>query len=204
MLYWFSRAIFTVLFKLFFRIRVLGAENIPAAGPFIVAANHVSYLDPVVVGVASPRRVAFITRGSLFKNRCFGLLIKSVGAFPLSDGEGSNIAAIRKALGILKTNAGLLVFPEGTRSYDGKLRTGLSGVGLIAARAGCPVIPAFVSGTDKALPRGAGFIKIARVSVYFAKAVYPPKSSDKNSYKDFTDRVMREIDVLAAVRARKK
>ncbi len=134
------------------RWEVYGRENIPNTGPFLLACNHVSFLDPPLFGAASPRALHYFARNTLFVG-ALGKLIRAYNAIPLDRDGGNDIAAFRQVFSILKNDGGLLVFPEGTRSPDGKLQEAKAGIGMIAARAGVPVIPARVFGTYEMLSR---------------------------------------------------
>jgi 1-acyl-sn-glycerol-3-phosphate acyltransferase len=121
--------------------RIKGKENIPADGPCIIASNHVDFYDPLFLASAMPKRVLFfMAKQSLFEIPVFGRIIKMLGAFPVSRGEG-DVSAIRRSVAILKENKTLAMFPEGTRSGTGELLQGLDGVGLIAERSKAPIIP---------------------------------------------------------------
>jgi 1-acyl-sn-glycerol-3-phosphate acyltransferase len=178
--------------RVFFRIEVYGAENIPSSGPFIIAPNHISFLDPPAAGAFIRREVYYMARGSLFEIPLLGRLITWCNAFPVRRGSPGP-AALRKALAVLKKGRGLLVFPEGKRSSDGKLNEGTPGVGMLAQSAGAPVVPAFIRGTDRALPVGALFIRTARISVYYLEPVIPPEKASREAYRRITEEVMKRI-----------
>ncbi|HDN97717.1 MAG TPA: 1-acyl-sn-glycerol-3-phosphate acyltransferase, partial [bacterium] len=126
--------------------------------------------DPPVLGVASSRKLYFLARRTLFKNRLFSLIIRRLGAIPI-EREGLPVT-LRKALNILKEGKGIVIFPEGTRSKDGKLKEGKPGVGFLAVKGRCPVVPVLISGTEKALPVGAKFIKPAKIKVKIGKPLF--------------------------------
>lgn len=182
------------LFKLFFRMKVRGAENIPKRGGFILASNHVSFLDPLALGAASGRNFNFMTRDSLFKIPVFGSLIKAVDAFPVKR-DSADRGALKEAMRRVKAGRALALFPEGTRQdTDGALAEPAAGIGFLAARLAVPVIPAFISGTEKALPRHAKFIRRARVSVSFGKQI---SMEGRMPYEDIAMRIMDDIRHLA-------
>lgn len=135
------------------RIRVSGTENIPREGAFILAPNHVSYLDPPVVGapIRRIRRVSFMAKAELFRIPFLGWLIHT-WAFPVQRGAADR-AAIRTAIRVLEQGSGLVMFPEGGRAPNEEaLRPGELGVAMVAARAGAPVIPVGVVGVTRSLP----------------------------------------------------
>lgn len=138
------------------RMRIAGLEHVPRTGAFIFAPNHVSYADPCVAGAAIVRirYLNYMAKGSLFRIPILGAVMSRVGAFPV-ERAGTDRAAIRHALELLKDGQALLMFPEGTRAPDESalLPTEL-GVAYIAARSGAPVIPVGLVGTDRVMPKG--------------------------------------------------
>lgn len=171
MFYFLNRLFCILVFKLLFRIQAYGREHIPRKGGFILASNHVSFLDPIAVGIACPRQLNFMARHDLFSHRFFGWLIYSVGSFPVKRNTADR-SALKEAIRRLEDGKGLLLFPEGRRAQESNTADGpQAGIGFLAAKAGVPVIPAFVKGTDKALPKGAKFIRPKKVSVYFGKQI---------------------------------
>ena len=130
------------------RMRVIGAENVPMTGPLVVACNHISYVDPVALGVALPRRVWYMAKIELFRIPVLGAMLPSLGAYPVERGKG-DIAAIRGSLRVLKEGKAVGIFPEGTRNLHGDAPVH-TGVALLASLAGAPVLPAFVRGGDRA------------------------------------------------------
>ncbi len=155
--------------KIFFRIKVKGLENIPARGNFIITANHSSYLDPVAIGVAVPRRIKWIVRKDVYDVRWLKPLLESLGMIRENGSVG-------KALDLLIKGESVGVFPEGARSPDGKLGEGKKGVAIMALRSGVPVVPCAVGGAFKAYPRGVVFPRPYPVEIIIGKAIKPGKS----------------------------
>ncbi|MEM7816705.1 MAG: lysophospholipid acyltransferase family protein [Candidatus Aenigmatarchaeota archaeon] len=155
MLYQFLKPITIAILKIFFGFQVKGKEVFPLNKPFILASNHLSNLDPVVLGAACPYRLYFLAKEELFENPLFALLIKTLGAIPLKRG-GSNLKVMRLALNILK-NKPLVIFPQGTRKEE--LDTFKAGVGFLYKKSKAPIIVAKIFNTDKVLPKNAKFIK---------------------------------------------
>lgn len=138
-----------------------------------MASNHLSHLDPVVLGVACPRKLNFMARHDLFLNRFFGGLISRLGAFPVRRNTADR-SALKEAIERLNRGGGLLLFPEGTRQSAGtgdKDSVPQAGIGFLAAKVDVPVIPAYIKGTQAALPKGARRIKPGRVSVSFGEKI---------------------------------
>ncbi len=189
------------MLRLLFRFRAEGWEDFPENGGCILASNHMSFLDPVVLGMACPRQLCFLARADLFSgtSRFFSWLLTRVNAYPLKRGEGDPVA-MRTALRLLKEGRALVIFPEGTRSPDGSLRRGSPGLGMLALKTGVPIVPALIVGTERALPRGAKFIHPAKIAVYFGERIFPRPAETgavkKQEYQAITDLVMDRIAAL--------
>ncbi|MBP3263881.1 MAG: 1-acyl-sn-glycerol-3-phosphate acyltransferase [Acidaminococcaceae bacterium] len=156
-LYGFCEIIFPWIFKIWLRWEVFGRENIPAEGPVVIAANHLSLLDPPVLGAAATRKVHFMAKSELFKPAWFGALIRKLGAFPVRRGAMDR-DAIKTGLTILKENKVLAVFPEGTRSKTGELGRAGGGAFMMAVKCKAKIVPAYIYGTD--LKRHPGWPKV--------------------------------------------
>lgn len=158
------------------RLRVAGLEHIPKAGPFILAANHTSYLDPSTVGSAIlyRRRLCYMAHSGLFRVPIFGPIIAAVGAFPVKRGAADR-KAIRTAVALLRAGQPVLVFPEGTRSPTDQAHLPSElGAAYLAALSQAPVIPVGVIGTGRVLPRGAVLLRYGRVEVRIGPPVPLP------------------------------
>ncbi|MFC1657245.1 lysophospholipid acyltransferase family protein [Candidatus Moduliflexota bacterium] len=190
----------TPLLNIFFRLRGEGLENIPAAGPFILAANHVSYLDPLVLGATCPRPVHFIMLQEFWEKPVIGWIARKSGSFPV-DQQGSAAGALRRALGVLRSGKVLGIFPEGGRSTDGSLQRGKGGAALLVMKAGVPLLPAAIVGADRALPKGRAFPRPARIIVRYGRPITVPPPSSPDQKREFLDtitaRVMEAIGQLA-------
>lgn len=193
MVYTFLRNLSLIILKIFFGLKVRGKENFPKRGGFILAGNHVSLLDPLVLSAASPRELNFMARHDLFSNRFFSWLISSANAFPVQR-ESADFSALREAIRRIQKGGGLLLFPEGRRREEKDLHLKpQEGVGFLASKLNVPVIPAFVKGTGKAMPKGEKCIRRAKISVNFGKPVYVEKGAD---YSDIAHIVMENIKQL--------
>ncbi len=140
MFYSFFRGIITFLFKIAFNLRFEGVENLPKQGGVVYASNHRSYADPVIVSLKIKKRCTYMAKEELFKNPLFSLLIRAFGAFPVQRGKG-DMNVINNSISKLQSGKNLVIFPEGTRSKDGKVGSGKTGVALIAAKSNAQVIP---------------------------------------------------------------
>ena len=193
MIYFISRNILKLLFKICFRLMIAGSENCPRNGPLIIALNHASFLDPLIAGFAVPRAVNFMARDSLFRNKVFGKILMSVNAFPLRR-EGADLGAMKLAIDKLCQGKAVLIFPEGTRSKDGNLGVPRAGIGLLAASSGASILPCYIKGSMAALPRGAIFPKFKKISVYIGK---PLRFDNKGSGREYYTKIA--IDTMAAI-----
>lgn len=128
------------IYKLFYNFHIEGIENIPQDRPLVMASNHRSYADPVILTMPMKRPVTYMAKEELFKNKLFGWFIKKLGAFPVKRGAG-DMQVIDDSIAILNSGRNLVIFPEGTRSKDGKVGKGKTGVALIAAKSGADVLP---------------------------------------------------------------
>lgn len=146
-LYDFCYLTFPLVFKIWLRMEVFGRENIPEEGPVVIASNHLSLLDPPVLGAAATRKIHFMAKSELFKPSWFGALIRKLGAFPVKRGEMDR-EAIKTGLTILKENKVLAVFPEGTRSKTGELGRAGGGAFMMAVKRKATIVPACICGTD--------------------------------------------------------
>jgi len=158
---------------LLFRIRVYGRKNIPEKGPVLIVSNHQSFLDPILIGVGLARQVNFMARMSLFKNRLFAFLIRSLNAFPLKRGM-VDPAALRHAVQLLKDGEMLLLFPEGTRTFTGQIAAVRPGFLSILKRTRAALIPAVIEGAYQAWPRDRKLFGFHRIRVIFGASMgYP-------------------------------
>lgn len=154
MVYKISRFLVWVFLRLRCGFRVEGGHHEPRHGPLIIVSNHVSDLDPLVVGVAMRRRVQYMAKAELFRPPLLRWWVTSCGAFPVRRGEPDR-QALRTAREILERGGALVMFPEGTRGSSRELRAPEPGAALLALRTGATILPLAVIGTDEVLPRGA-------------------------------------------------
>lgn len=186
--------------KVAFRLQIEGQEHIPRTGPGIVAANHVSYIDPIIIGIAVRRPVRFMAKKELFSFPLFGWLIRQLGAFPVNR-DRTNLQAFKLATSFLTAGEIVAIFPEGTRGDGVTLRPAKPGIGLIAARTGAPVIPAFHRGTGKVFPKGAWFPRPYRIAIKFGapyRFTEEPGDQADDRAATFSRVIMEKIAALKA------
>jgi 1-acyl-sn-glycerol-3-phosphate acyltransferase len=194
-LYPFMRgAAFTVL-RAGFHFRAVGLENVPSSGPAILAANHMSFLDPPVVGAPLRRELHFMAKAELFRVPGLGGVIRRLNAHPV-DRSGSDSGALRLAIRLLEDGQALLLFPEGTRGTRETLRHAQAGTGMLAALSEAPVVPVYIEGTARALPRGAVCPRPARITVTYGSPVRFARERGKSRYQAISDEIMAAIGRL--------
>jgi 1-acyl-sn-glycerol-3-phosphate acyltransferase len=194
MLYSFLRTIIIFILKLFFRFEVKGRQNVPKKEGFILASNHISYLDPGALGAACPRKLNFMAKHELFKKPMISRLLNSVGAFPLKRGEADR-SALKEGINRLKNGAAVVLFPQGSRIVEDNA-TVHPGVAFLALNSGVPIIPAFIKWTEKALPRGARSIRPAKISISFGEPIFIERRCKPN-YQEIARDVMSRIRDLS-------
>jgi len=182
------RALLYIFFKLFNRLEVIGGKNVPKNGGVIVAANHVSYLDPPVLGVALKRRPTYIAKEGLFRIPFIGRIVRAC-CFPVKR-DKPQPSIIKEAVTRLKGGGVLILFPEGSRSADGNFLDAKRGVGMIAGMSAVPVVPTLIEGTDRAFPVGAKLLRPAKIKVVFGN---PITIRGKETGKVSQERISREI-----------
>jgi len=190
-----------LVFRLLVRLEVRGAENVPVTGAFVFASNHQSNLDPFLLGIATRRKLAYLAKAELFRIWPVAFLIRKLNAFPVRRG-GNDRDAIQTSLHCLEIGLGLLFFPEGSRSHGpGDTAKAKPGLAMVAARAGAPVIPTRIIGSNRVLPPGKAFPRPGRVVISFGSPLAPPDVNDpelagmgrKEVYLQFTREVLRQI-----------
>jgi 1-acyl-sn-glycerol-3-phosphate acyltransferase len=170
------------------RLKVSGLEHVPARGPVIIAGNHISFIDPPLVGWAAlPKRsLRYLAKMELFRIPILGWFLRNVGAIAL-DRSRADVAAVRTALEVLGRGRCLLVFPEGTRSKDGRPLRPRSGVGFLAGKSGAPVIPARVVNTDRLL-------SLRPLEVRFGEPLrFSGDPGDRGQCQAFAELVMKRV-----------
>jgi len=199
MLYNFYKFICWCILKIIFRLKVIGRENIPQKEAVMLVANHVSFLDPVVIGVSCSRTLCYFAQSDLFRLPFLGRLIWSVNVTPINR-QKLELSVLRRVYKLVKRKKAFVVFPEGTRSKTGEIQPGKPGLGLIVWRTRVKVIPALIKGTDKALPVKARFIRPAKIKVIIGKPLnltdFYNQPASKDLYQEIVDRMMSAIKDL--------
>ncbi|MGN6425947.1 lysophospholipid acyltransferase family protein [uncultured Leifsonia sp.] len=204
-LYFVGRWIVAPLAKLVYRPRVIGTRNVPRHGKVILASNHLSFIDSVLIPMTSPRRVQFLAKSHYFegtglKGRVSKAFFTAIGAVGVRRGAGQAAQeALEQSRRIIDTGAAFAVYPEGTRSLDGRLYKGRTGIGWLALTTGAKVVPVGLIGTDEMQPVGAKFPRVRRVTVAFGEPIdvshYGPAESGR-ARRQATDEIMAAIHGL--------
>ena len=208
MFYWVLKTIVLgPILRLLFRPWVEGQENIPPDGAAIFASNHLSFSDSIFLPLVVPRRVTFLAKSDYFtgpglKGRATAAFLKGAGQLPVDRAGGmAGEAALRSGMKVLRRGEVLGIYPEGTRSPDGRLYRGRTGVARMALEAGCPVLPVAMIGTDKAQPTGKRVPKIMRIGVRIGKPLdfsrYEGMEDDRFVLRSITDELMYELMLLS-------
>lgn len=199
-LYAFSRWLVGTGLRLKYGMKCEGVENVPAGGGVVVAANHCSYLDPPVLACALRRPVRFMARDTLFSNAFARWYFPRVGVIPLDRTRG-DVAALRTAISLLKAGNAVALYPEGTRSEDGKLHEAKGGIGFLIAKGEVPVVPMHIAGTFEAFPKGAKKFRPSRIAVHVGAPISPEElkaaMTARNDYDSVGRLVMARIAALA-------
>ncbi|MGH3414939.1 MAG: lysophospholipid acyltransferase family protein [Actinocrinis sp.] len=211
MFYVVLKAMITRLSLTLWRPRVEGRENLPARGPVILASNHLSFVDSMLIPMVAPRRVVFIAKAEYFesrgaKGRLMRAFFTAIGAIPVRRGDHRAAKdSLDQSLAVINSGGAFVIYPEGTRSLDGRLYRGKVGVGWLALKSGAPIVPVAVEGTQKVLPVGAKLPKIVPVTVRFGEPIdaskieFPGEAVAENSRarRAVTDAVIVEIQKLS-------
>ncbi len=198
MWYYFGRGLCRTFFRFMGGLESIGQENIPETGAVIICPNHISYVDPPAVGSGMRRQVHFMAKEELFKVPVLGGLIARAGSFPVRRGTADR-TAIRRAMDLLTDGRVVCLFPEGTRSSDGKLQSPELGVGFIALKTGAPVIPVALIGTDRVLPSHSGRPHRHRSRIVFGQPMRFDDlggSGDRAAMEEIGRRIMGAISDL--------
>lgn len=200
-LYRFLHGVIPPLLNAFYRPWMEGAEHIPSAGPAILASNHLSFLDSIFLPAMIERPVFFLGKSDYFSG-WKRLFFEGVGVMPVArQGGDAGEASLRKGQEILDNGHLLGIYPEGTRSPDGRLYRGKTGPVRLALRTGAPIIPCAMIGTFEILPPGANIPKIRRVGIRIGKPLdfsrYAGMENDRFVLRSATDELMYELMMLS-------
>lgn len=189
MVYWLGFVLLKIINKIYFHAEVYGREHVPQKNAYILAANHVSNLDPFILSLTSDQQLNFVAKEELFEKPFSSMLFHALGAFPIKR-DSSDFKAIRETLRRLKNGTPIVMFPEGTRGVSQREKKKHPGIGFIALKSNVPVIPVYLVGTDKALPNGAKWFCHHKIKIYVGKPVVLTKDQP---YETIVDAIMQSI-----------
>lgn len=195
---------FRTFFALYLRWRVVDAENVPKTGGVILAANHASYLDPPLVGAGLDRDINYLARQSLFRFPIVKQILHSWNSVPV-DRDGGGAKGLKIILDRLLGGAGIILFPEGTRSRDGRLQPAHAGIGLVVAKSEAPVVPVRVFGSYEAWGRNRKWPRPKKVTVRYGRPMRFEKlrAEAKGCSRERLKQIYQEIadEIMAAIAA---
>ncbi|MDR1753501.1 MAG: 1-acyl-sn-glycerol-3-phosphate acyltransferase [Eubacterium sp.] len=195
-MYYFFRNLVEIYIKLRYKVAVHGGENysaLPRNGGYIIACNHQTYADPPIIGGLIREKFSFMAKAELFKNPIFAWLIRRCGAFPVDRGAGDNFA-IKYAVKAVRSGRVLVIFPEGTRSKDGKIGRARSGAAVIAGTANAPVIPVCIVYGQGGNKRRIDFALGRPIKMDYER--FGNDELRKSEIKSFSERIINEIKNL--------
>jgi 1-acyl-sn-glycerol-3-phosphate acyltransferase len=209
MFYWIMKTLVAgPLLRALFRPRLEGLGNIPATGPVILASNHLSFIDSVILPLVMRRRIYFLAASSYFERRglggwAVGRFLRATGMIPIDRSGGwASEASLRAGMTVLTAGRVLGIYPEGSRSRDGRARRGRTGVARLALESGAPVVPVAMIGTDEVMPSGGGGgVRIRRIGISFGEpldfAEFAAREPDRATLRTMTDRIMLAVVAMS-------
>ena len=175
--YGFVRGVFMVLFKLFGRVRVVGAEKIPAEGAFVLAPVHRSNVDFALTSLVTRRPMRYMGKDSIWKSKALGRFVSMLGAFPVHRGSADR-DALRACTDIVNGGSPLVMFPEGTRCTGPVVQELFDGTAYVAAKAGVPIVPVGIGGSEAMMPKGAKVPRPSRLVLVVGDPIPAPARTD--------------------------
>ena len=202
-LYWVLKAVLTPIIRVLVRVRVEGRDHLPKRGAVILACNHRSFLDSIFIPLVLRRRVTFVAKAEYFDDPKTAWFFRGVGQIPIRrEGGSASERALASATEVLRKGNVFAIYPEGTRTRDGKLHRGHTGVARLAMRCKAPIVPIGMIGSDEVQPVDAKLPKLFRhVTIRFGAPIDPERyagvENDRLALRELTDEVMYEICQLS-------
>lgn len=199
-LYVVVRAIVTMLVRLFTRMRVDGREHVPRTGAFVLAPVHRSYVDSPIAACLTRRRLRFMGKDSVWTSRPIGWLASALGAFPVTRGTADR-EALSRCVAVLEAGEPLVLFPEGERKSGPTVQPLFDGAVYVAVRAGVPIVPVGIGGSERVMPKGARLPRPRRVHVIVGPPIEPPRAEDgrrlpRSAVREHSERLHAELQRL--------
>ena len=188
------------IFRLYTRLTVSGREHLPTEGAYIIAPNHRSYLDTPFVGAIDWRRTRFMGKQEMWNNRVFGWIFSALGSFPVNRGSADR-EALQRAVDALSTGDPLVLFPEGERKQGPDVQPLFKGAAYVAVKAGVPIVPVRIGGSERVMPKGARFVYPRKVHVEIGPPIPPPVVPEggrvgREIYDEYAERLHAELQRL--------
>ncbi|MDR1705839.1 MAG: 1-acyl-sn-glycerol-3-phosphate acyltransferase [Clostridiales bacterium] len=190
MFYAFARALIIAFYKLFFRVKVTGRENIPAEGPVIICSNHISLNDPCLIGAFTKRPVHFLAKHTLFRNPLFNAVMRGINAMPVNR-EAASMASFKEVMEVLSKGEVLGIFAEGRRMKELDIKNAKNGVALFALKTGAPVIPVKIASDYKLFRK-----VILNIGPAVDLSAFGGKKIRSEALEGVTDVIMKAISIL--------
>jgi 1-acyl-sn-glycerol-3-phosphate acyltransferase len=184
--------------RVYWRLSIEGAENLPPSGPYVVAPVHRSNIDTPLVGCITTRRLRFMGKDSLWTNRASARFLSALGGFPVHRGSADR-DALRRCIGVIESGEPLVLFPEGTRRSGPTVHPLFEGAAYVATRTGVPIVPVGIGGSERAMPKGAKGLRPVRIAIVVGSALHPEREGGRGSrraVKELTERLHTEIQAL--------
>lgn len=188
------------LFRAYTRLTITGKEHLPTEGAFIVAPNHRSYLDTPFAGTLRWKRMRFMGKDSMWKHRPFGYVLSALGAFPVTRGSADREALVR-AISVLQSGEPLVLFPEGERKQGPEVQPLFDGAVYVAFKAGVPIVPVGIGGSERVMPKGSKMVYPRKVHVTIGPPIHPPVMPEgeripRIAYRESTELLHSEMQRL--------
>lgn len=198
--YKFMRGVVIAITRTYFRASVVGAEHIPTKGPFILSPIHRSNLDTPFIALATPRRLRYMGKESLWKGRFGAWFLTALGGFPVKRGTADR-EALRACQEVLERGEPLVLFPEGTRQFGPETQHFFDGAAFLACRTGAPIVPVGLGGTEAAMPKGSKMVHPVKMTIVIGEPLIPPPLADhgrasRKDIKTLTAELAERIQVL--------
>jgi 1-acyl-sn-glycerol-3-phosphate acyltransferase len=200
-LYAVIRAILFVFSKVYFRLRIEGTEHVPTSVPFVLAPVHRSNIDFFLVSAVTRRRMRYMGKDSIWKWDLGGRFVSALGAFPVRRGTADR-EALRACQQIVEAGEPLVMFPEGTRQSGPIVQPLFDGPAYVAARAGIPIVPVGIGGSERAMPKGSKMIRPVKLAMVIGPPIYPPRPDAEGArvprrvVRELTDELYGEVQRL--------
>lgn len=195
-----ARGLVELVSRLMWRVEILDRDKLPASGPYVIAPVHRSNIDTLLAGCLTRRRIHFVGKDTLWKYKWSGALFSSLGAIPVHRGTPDR-EALRRCEEAVRTGEPVVLFPEGTRQSGPRLHPLFEGAAFVAARAGVPVVPVGIGGSEWAMPKGTKFVRPVKVVMVVGDPIPPPRRGDtgrlsRRAVADVTAQLGEDLQVL--------